>query len=395
MRLKYTDVDYNVFSDAAIHVTRGESPYRRDTYRYTPLLAFMLTPNVLIHPVFGKVLFCIFDVAAGYLMFAILRLRRVSCTRAMLASSLWLFNPLPLAVSSRGNAEAVLATLVLAVIYCIMKRNVIAAAVLYGLAVHVKTYPIIYAPSIYLLLNVAYKRPSVKQSAGAWQRFVEPLVPSKQCLAFAFVSVSIVALTTLSFYMLYGEEFLMETYWYHVTRKDLQHNFSIYFYLLRLAENTGPTVSTAVGLAAFIPQALAMVVFSVWYYRDLPFAWFIITAAFVTFNKVCTSQYFLWYLCLLPLILPQLSLAVREGMLMCLIWFAAQGAWLLPAYYYEFEKKDVLVYVWLASVAFMLTNIWCICKIVNSASTVPIFDNHGRAGHAQAATPPADVKKRR
>jgi phosphatidylinositol glycan class M len=57
LEVRYTDVDYLVFSDAAASVAAGGSPFARATYRYSPLLAFLLLPNSLLHPAWGKLIF--------------------------------------------------------------------------------------------------------------------------------------------------------------------------------------------------------------------------------------------------------------------------------------------------------------------------------------------------
>ena len=57
MEVRYTDVDYIVFSDAASLMASGKSPYLRSTYRYSPLLAFLLIPNSIFHRCWGKFLF--------------------------------------------------------------------------------------------------------------------------------------------------------------------------------------------------------------------------------------------------------------------------------------------------------------------------------------------------
>jgi len=106
-------------------------------------------------------------------------------------------------------------------------------------------------------------------------------------------------------FLRWGYPFLHHTYIYHITRKDHRHNFSPYFYpiylgYVRTQDASLPTLAASyVGkvlrspLVSFAPQMLLAIGsgFALGAKpEDLPFTWFVQTAIFVTFNKVCTSQ---------------------------------------------------------------------------------------------------------
>ena len=150
--LKYTDIDYYVFTDAARYVSRGLSPYQRDTYRYTPLLAWMLVPTAWsdrwFH--FGKALFALGDVLTGWLIILILqRTRGFAVGRATKYSCIWLLNPMVATISTRGSSEGLLAFTVMALLWASVIQQPDLAGILLGFAVHFKIYPFIYAFSIF------------------------------------------------------------------------------------------------------------------------------------------------------------------------------------------------------------------------------------------------------
>jgi len=105
--------------------------------------------------------------------------------------------------------------------------------------------------------------------------------------------------------------------------------------------------------------------------RDLPTAMLAQTFAFVTFNKVCTSQYFLWYMVLLPLYLPRSSFLHNKphGFAALVLWVASQGLWLQQGYELEFlGESTFLPGLWLASLGFFLVNCWILSTIVEDAA---------------------------
>jgi GPI mannosyltransferase 1 subunit M len=151
--LKYTDIDYLVFTDAARLVSQGQSPYDRATYRYTPLLAWMLIPTAaptssLLFS-FGKIIFALADLLAGWFIWVILRENHgMSVQRAGAFSTIWLWNPMVATISTRGSSEGLLGVLTAGLLWAVGKRNFTTAGLILGLGVHFKIYPFIYAPAI-------------------------------------------------------------------------------------------------------------------------------------------------------------------------------------------------------------------------------------------------------
>jgi phosphatidylinositol glycan class M len=151
--VKYTDIDYKVFTDAAKCVVSGGSPYDRPTYRYTPLLSFMMIPNITHFESFGKIVFVLFDLISAYYIVGLLRLRKINAQKISILSAIWLLNPVIATISTRGSSESVLSALVLSSLYYIEAGYLSIGALIFGISVHFKIYPITYAWPIWFYLD--------------------------------------------------------------------------------------------------------------------------------------------------------------------------------------------------------------------------------------------------
>ncbi|KAJ2724245.1 GPI mannosyltransferase 1 [Coemansia sp. Benny D115] len=363
MTVKYTDIDYSVFTDAARFVWDGNSPYQRSTYRYTPLLAWLLTPNIWLHPTFGKWVFVFCDCVVGALIIRILKARGINDQFAACYAALWLLNPQVATISTRGSAESVVCAVVMAALYAIQCRELFAGSVLFGLAVHLKIYPIIYAlPILIALDSVAY---------GGLPKAQARLVNSCRIKFFVF-SASMFFVLTLAMYAIYGWEFLDDTYLYHVTRKDHRHNYSMWFLPIYLEFQS--TTSFVMGLLSFLPQIIVVTAIGMAYGQDVYFAAFAQTFAFVAYNKVCTAQYFMWYICFLPVIWPfNRQRLIFKGAAILAIWFGSQGIWLQQAYRLEFLGENTFFLLWLAGLTIFASSNWILVQIISSQQIKPLF----------------------
>ncbi|KIM79736.1 glycosyltransferase family 50 protein [Piloderma croceum F 1598] len=391
--VKYTDVDYRVFSDAARYVRNPSpadgnvakgpcGPYTRETYRYTPLLALLLTPNEWLHPSFGKYLFAACDILNGVLIYKLLvasaqttSLSRSSTSLATFYTSLHLLNPLVFTISTRGSSESIVTSLVLLTLYCALHDRWDAAAILLGVSTHWKVFPVIYGAGSLGVVGRSRRRSEDKCSIRQWLR----TLINWSTVRFGLVSAGTFAALGATCYLIWGYPFLHESYLYHIHRLDHRHNFSPYFYLTYLTY-PNPSSSTSLipppafsflrsPLISFVPQMTLSLGLGLLFGRrkeDLAFTWFVQTAVFVLFNKVCTSQYFLWYLPLLPLLAPHLTLSPLHSALLLGVWIGTQALWLSEAYKLEFLGRDVFWGLWVRSLIYVCGGAWVLGGVMHS-----------------------------
>lgn len=450
-QLRFTDVDYDVFTDAAKAMTTGVNIYEaRPTYRYSPLIALFLWPGHFVSTTFrlsapfravayafGKVVFISADIFCALLQRHIILTENATQsisthTISWLVGAFWLFNPVTTTVSVRGNAESILGVCVLACLWCLLQNRVVLAGLLFGLCIHIKLYPVIYAPVIYLQLNEP-SHPSIH------------LLPTRCHWCFGLATLTSLSGLTWAAYAAYGRTFLDHAYFYHFTRVDLWHNFAPHFYPIYLFEGSLALNETAYDSSLFpynhfpvwlleiffcpatlqhlyalfkvlimLPSALLVIGLSFHLWHTPSFAWFAITFAFVTFNKVCTSQYFLWWLVLLPPALAHIHTppgcheaskglfgyvarttgltpsVVRRTTSLAGLWFAGQVCWLTVAYLHEmgggaFWGRSLWLALWGASALFLVVNVVILKCLMRWLSTgISLTSSDKRLNHSQS-----------
>lgn len=416
--VSYTDIDYRVISDGARHIWfNNDSPYKRHTYRYSPLFAILMIPNLIFNtPWLGKIIFCAFDILVGILIKTIvyneyqtiwkhncdaIQNRYVSAvgigqltkkqqliavkkemtmplkyeTNSKLAAMVWLYNPLAIGISTRGNGDSIASALILLTIYFLMQpkqslKQYFYAGLVHGLAIHLRLYPLAFSLTYFIYA-----------SGSEIRNFISILFePNRKQFALVFGTLISLCVTIITFYQQYGYEFLYETYIYHLIRKDTRHNFSLYFYMQYLNANIN-NISTALSSIEkwiqFLPQLIILLLTCFKFGRNsktLSFAIFLQSFTMVTFNPVVTSQYFIWFLALLPLCLKNFQkINIKTAIVYVLLWLLTQGAWLIPAYLLEFKGWNTFSLIWMQSVMFFCANMFIMQRLIINFNVIADF----------------------
>lgn len=366
--IKYTDYDYKVYNDASKRILQGKSPYDRITYRYTPLLAYILIPSVTVLHEFGKILFITFDLISGFLLNSILDKFRVANDSKVYALALWAYCPLTIIISTRGNADSLIVMLSLLTLQRVLSERYIQAALCFGLAVHFKIYPVIYAAPLFLFIES--QRDPVTKSPWSWMWMK---IWNRRRLTFAFVSAGVFFGLIGVFYMMYGYEFLFETYLYHFSRQDHRHNLSFHFYLIYLFYDSG--YSGMIGSVAFFAQWILIFFFGFRFYKDIGVCMFFQSLIFVVFNKVCTAQYFIWFLGLLPLLAYNNQIWHNSKKLFVFIWvtwFATECAMLAAPYKVEMRGENAFRPIFGSNCIFFIESVALLCVLLHNQELVDV-----------------------
>ncbi|KAK7591229.1 hypothetical protein V9T40_002842 [Parthenolecanium corni] len=362
-KVAYTDVDYKVFTYAARDVIAQRSPYDQQAYRYSPLIAYLFTPNVLLHPICGKIIASIFDVYLAYRIYRIVLLTFNNPKKALQCAQIWLYAPLSIIICTRGNVDSISSVFILLALLYHLKEQYVWSGVLLAVSVHLRLYPIIFLLPFLVTCNQFSSVDRLKYTY-------------KSKLTFLASFVVTVAALTGAFYYIYGYKFINASVLFHVSRQDIKHNFSLYSYLQYLDAYVPETVSKnfvldsnlTKNLVIILPSVALQLAITIKYntLKHLPFNLFCSAFVFVILNKVLTAQYFIWFFSLLPVFLPSIVLSTKKVAAIIGTWIGMQALWLFAAYLLEFEGYDTFIYVHACSLLFYFVNVWILVTFINT-----------------------------
>lgn len=337
---QYTDIDYKIFSDGGKLHSLGVSPFERPTFRYPPILSFIMIGNSVFKS-FGKFLFVVFDTAT---IFEIHTLQR---RKTFFWEWLWCFNPLSIYICTRGSMESMSNWLMLLSIRFLLERKVAFAGIVFGFLIYFRIYPIVYAFGF--AIKILFRDSTLKS------------INISQFMLYGCAAFSVLLFCVIVSFNEFREPYITQAIYYHLIRLDHRHNFSPYFYLIYLEKSSlRETSLNVLSMLPFIVQGvllLSISTYTILWKNDIMLCLFLCTISFVSLNKVITGQYFLWVVLFIPFLKLwdgnswkwKRLVAVSIIISMCILI-----SWLYIAYNLEFETHHYFFSTWVVSIGLLV-----------------------------------------
>lgn len=317
----------------------------------------------------GKLFFLAFDVLA---MLSLAMVARKAFQASILA--LYSLNPLFIYLTVRGSCESISLALMFSSFYFIFSTNGNVVLedglnkkapladnrhspwigyLLYGLWAHFRLYPIIFLP----LVLLHERKLCHKTKSSFLRKFLQIGVLA------GGIFLALLALFTYK----YGYVFLEETYLYHLTRLDNRHSFSPIFYEIYLSLNTQSVMRSMAQLCVIVAVTKRVHKSMSPYYCH-----FVITYAFVSFNKVITMQYYMWIFGALLLVLPESSLMTnpnrrfQKAFSYIMQYSLGILLWVWSSIKLEKEGENVFNLMWAICIGKLFSDLWAMTGFMST-----------------------------
>lgn len=148
---------------------------------------------------------------------------------------------------------------------------------------------------------------------------------------------------------------------YHLSRLDNRHSFSPIFYEIYLSLNT-QSVMRSVAQLCVVVAATKRTHKSISPY----YAHFVMTYAFVSFNKVITMQYYMWIFGALLLVLPESTLMTnsnrrfQKSFSYLMQYSLGILLWVWSSIKLEKDGENVFNLMWFICVGKLFSDIWAL-----------------------------------
>ena len=180
-------------------------------------------------------------------------------------------------------------------------------------------------------------------------------------------------------YFCYGSTYVDHALAYHVTRLDHRHNLAAFWLPIYAVEGlpggsrSKPLLRRALAVGPFLAHGALQAAAVVGLRRDLAATVFAQTLLFVAANKVCTAQYFCWWLPFAVVVAgPGLvharhGAAKRRSVARALgYWAAALAAWLAVAFRLEFAGDAAHGPLWALGLGFLAANAGLLAAVLDA-----------------------------